>query len=203
MGRMMPRRHYHHDQDIRQLRRRSVRFHPVSGGEFPDPGLWGSLLLGEGAAMKRIIIMSGVSGSGKSTQARAAAGETGWVLSTDNVFTDSFGIYKFDPSKLSEAHGVCFRSFIDKCQNQAELILVDNCNTTTWELSPYVLGGQAYGYRVCIRTLMCAGEAEAAACAARNSHQVPVHAVIEQHRRLKKRVLPSHWQNIFSPIQGI
>ena len=160
-----------------------------------------SVSLAEEIEMKRVIVYSGVSGSGKSTHA-AKSGAT--VVSADTYFEDKFGRYHFDPRELSEAHAYCFRYFITLMEHKKdELIAVDNTATTVVEVAPYILGAEAFGYHVCIRTLMCKNEAEVYACAARNSHQVPPDAVMAQHRRLQSRRLQPWWQNTFFPIEGV
>lgn len=156
--------------------------------------------------MRKVIIMSGVSGSGKSTHAmKAFKGEFGpattiSVLSADNFFMKE-GVYNFDPSKLSLAHGECFKDFITNLRNDTDLVVVDNTNTTAVEIAPYILGAQAYGYEVEIITVMCETEDDINCAAARNSHGVPLTGVMAQHKRLCGRELMPWWKNTFIPAQ--
>lgn len=155
--------------------------------------------------MRQVKILSGVSGSGKSTTARKLwnAMEPGTyckVVSADDYFMVD-GQYKFDPTKLSDAHGKCFRDFIAALQPNAVgnydhvLVMVDNTNTTSIEVSPYILGAQAYGWEAEILTVMCETDADIKACAARNAHGVSEAAVFAQHRRLCGRELMPWWKN--------
>lgn len=152
--------------------------------------------------MRQVKILSGVSGSGKSTTARKLrnALEPGTyckVVSADDYFMVD-GEYKFDPSKLSDAHGACFRDFIhtvSKGTPEYDLVIVDNTNTTAVEISPYILGAQAYGWEVEVLTVMCETDDDVLACAARNTHNVPVGGIWGQHRRLCRRELMPWWKN--------
>lgn len=155
--------------------------------------------------MRKVIVMSGVSGSGKSTYiqdvilGRTVKGNvTSFnspasfvVVSADDYFIDSEGVYKFDPTKLSDAHGRCFLHFILGMESECELVVVDNTNTTDVEIAPYILGAQAFGYEVEIRTLripfLYAHQ--------RNTHGVSAQGVEAQFRRLQSRKLPPWWKN--------
>lgn len=147
--------------------------------------------------MRKVIILSGVSGSGKSTRAAALQQEVegSVVVSADQYFTSSTG-YFFNASKLSEAHASCFRSFVEACQQGAPLVVVDNTNTRTEEISPYYLGAQAFGYTPAIQTVQCRGLADLQRMAERNVHGVPFETVELQHRRILARRLPSHWPHV-------
>jgi len=157
--------------------------------------------------MRNVIVMSGVSGSGKSTYVKNRFVRYFEVVSADDFFETS-GKYKFDASKLSEAHGTCFRNFIEALQSETEFVIVDNTNTTCEEIAPYMLGAQAYGYEAEIITLrepgFLPGPSEGAhdgtleylaLCAARNSHGVGANSIFQQHSRLQKRTLPPWWKN--------
>lgn len=144
--------------------------------------------------MKQAIILSGVSGSGKSTYASALVKDEGYYFSADTYFMRG-GTYHFDASKLTLAHASCFRDFLDGArQGKADLLVVDNTNTTATEIAPYVLGAQAFGYEPEIVTIMC-DTRDVESAAARNKHKVPLPVVLAQHRRLKERVLPPWWKS--------
>src|SRR5690606_33271326 len=121
------------------------------------------------------IIMSGISGSGKSTWAEKLChglSSTGYnfsIVSADSYFMRD-GVYQFDPKKLSDAHGACCYDFINQLALQTPLVVVDNTNTTAVEIAPYILIAQAYHYDVEIITVMCESEDDVKAAAARNSH---------------------------------
>ena len=150
--------------------------------------------------MKEVKIMSGVSGSGKSTYARnlfsqcVEKGGWGRIVSADDYFMvadpeTKEKVYKFDITKLSLAHGECFRRFIDACQRGCDLVIVDNTCTREGELAPYVLGGEAYGYRVTIFQFNC----DPVVAHARNTHNLSLDAVMSQHNNIQRRTLPPWW----------
>lgn len=95
--------------------------------------------------MKKVIILSGISGSGKSTYGRKLLEGALWtsVCSADDYFMVG-SEYRFDASKLSLAHGQCFKKFIDLLKGGDQVVVVDNTNTSVVEIAPYVLGGQAW-----------------------------------------------------------
>jgi predicted kinase len=107
--------------------------------------------------MERVVILSGISGAGKSHYAVKLTRDTpdSTIVSADRFFYRDNGEYEFDVTKLSEAHATCFRYFIDALMIGDELVVVDNTNTTIWEISPYVLGAQAFGYDFEIVTIHC------------------------------------------------
>lgn len=127
----------------------------------------------------RITIMQGLPGSGKSTHAAKLKGAL--VISADDYFVElGGGVYKFDPSKLGEAHGLCLRRVVYAMLNHEDHIVVDNTNTTSEEVAPYMALANAYGYEARILRV----EAEPDVCAKRNTHGVPVQAILAMAARL-------------------
>lgn len=141
--------------------------------------------------MGKVIILSGVSGSGKSSFANGL-GRT-YKVSADYFFLVS-GEYRFDPAKLADAHAFCFRSFLSAMREGFETIVVDNTNTTAVEIAPYVLGAQAHDYSVQIITVAVPEDA-LEACAARNAHGVSLQGIRAQWERLQSRQLPPWWEH--------
>jgi predicted ABC-type ATPase len=168
---------------------------------------------------KQVKILSGVSGSGKSTYAKQLQAmfhvqnpTFSVVVSADDFFMVD-GEYRFNPAKLSEAHASCFRSFIEAmqevhthtyCDNSFvnlpnDLVIVDNTNTTTDEIAPYVLGALAFGYEPEIITITTANLYDLSVVAARNKHGVPSQSIMKQHERIIARELPKYWKAITVP----
>jgi predicted kinase len=94
--------------------------------------------------MKRLIIMQGHSGSGKSTFVKAFKKKNDIVLSTDDYFIDDEGHYKFDESKLQEYHMKTFQACINAMQNATRnnerdcTIWLDNTNCRIDDVKPYL-----------------------------------------------------------------
>src|SRR5574337_1008108 len=97
--------------------------------------------------MKKIIIMRGVPGSGKSTKAKRLAGETGVIFSTDDFFMRE-GQYVFDGKQIAKAHGWNQARAAVAMQQGISPIVVDNTNTVAWEAAPYVREATKNGYSV-------------------------------------------------------
>jgi len=101
----------------------------------------------------RVTILRGISGSGKTTWARAQK-ETARIISTDACFEAS-GTYTFDATKLHEYHRRTFRDFLEAVLRKEPWIIVDNTNIKLWEFMPYVAAAEAYDYTVEILTFSC------------------------------------------------
>lgn len=168
--------------------------------------------------MRQAIIMSGISGSGKSTEIdrRFPNGvvkpmlekvdlsnkdsfftNRAVVVSSDHYFMNEQGLYVFNPAHLGLAHGACLRNFMKACQELLPHVVVDNTNTTNEELAPYIAVALAYDYKVEVVTLMCANMQEAMMVGDRNTHRVPIQGITSQHERLLRRKPPFHWQPQF------
>jgi len=111
-----------------------------------------------GRAKPTVIVLRGISGSGKSTVAAALAraaetlGRTAVICSADSYFLDPVtGEYLFDPSKLPAAHAACLAFFENALSVDAThssparnsnkvappVVIVDNTNTKRWEYAKY------------------------------------------------------------------
>ena len=138
--------------------------------------------------METLIVLRGVSGSGKSTFTNMVKKSFPNLVhcSADFYFEGPTG-YKFDASKLSEAHGQCFRTAIHAMIERASMVVVDNTNMTLIELAPYVQAGKAFGYNVQIAQMIATVDD----AAARNVHGVPTAGVSRQHYKFEQT--PPFW----------
>jgi predicted kinase len=95
--------------------------------------------------MKELFLLRGVPGAGKSTLAKSLGG---MHIESDKYFMDG-DEYKFDPSKLKDAHAWC-QFIVEEEMNylKEERIVVSNTFTQEWEMQPYYDLAEKYGYRV-------------------------------------------------------
>ena len=123
---------------------------------------------------KRLVILRGLPGSGKTTYQRSHL--PGAVVASADQYFMVGEEYRFNPKFLPEAHGACCRVVIDALQAGSPLVVVDNTAISAVEIAPYVLLAQAYGYSAEIITLRC----DPAVAAARNRHQVPADVILQR-----------------------
>lgn len=152
----------------------------------------------------KVIIMSGVSGSGKSTYIKKHYPEAA-VCSADHFFMVD-GLYCFDQHKLPEAHGACLRKFIRLVCDDSDMrlsdttVVVDNTNTTVAEIAPYAAIALAYKCDMEIVTIRSALDI----AEKRNTHGVSGAAILAQARRLNARQMPPWWKStdLFVQVDG-
>jgi len=141
----------------------------------------------------RVIVMRGVPGSGKSHWAQSLTGSK-VVVSADHHFINSDGEYEFDPAKLADAHNACLRRFLEELQNQnTELLIVDNTNSTIAEMAPYMALAAAFGAPAEIVEVKC----DPTTAVARNVHGVTTATVKRIHDVMCKNtpLMPPWWQH--------
>ncbi len=103
--------------------------------------------------MLELIIVRGVSGSGKSTMIQNMIENKykgiGYVNSTDNYFQTSRG-YIFEKTKLQEAHSWNQLNAKNQMLQKMTPIFIDNTNCCFWEMKIYVEYGLEFGYEISI-----------------------------------------------------
>ena len=149
--------------------------------------------------MRRVVIMRGLPGSGKSRYVKAlleaeakTSGHTyiSTVCSADKFFDKPVDeivpatgevlkttIYDFNPTKLPEAHSACMRGFVEALKLGVGLIVVDNTNIHKWEYQNYVSVATLAGYQVEIVEFRATTIEEVKTCIRRNTHKVPANVI--------------------------
>jgi predicted kinase len=96
--------------------------------------------------MKKIILLRGLPGSGKSSLAKLMSNALTGFVESDMYFIQN-GEYKFDASKLRQAHAWC-QNQVEKWMGPHGLddIIVSNTFTQEWEMQPYFELAEKYGY---------------------------------------------------------
>ena len=142
--------------------------------------------------MASVIVMRGISGSGKSTYAAKLQQSikplyTVTVVSMDHYFMQGED-YLFDGTKLPQAAAYCYKQYLVALASAGpnDLIIVDNTNTTAVEIAPYILAAAAFDTPWCFVTLPVQEDL------LRNTHGVPMKSVVAQIQRYNQP-LPNFW----------
>lgn len=93
---------------------------------------------------KELFLLRGLPGSGKSTLAKSLEGKH---FEADMYFVRD-GEYKFDVTKLKEAHEWCRSSIGGLMINEEPKLVVSNTFTQEWEMEAYYKLAETHGYRV-------------------------------------------------------
>ena len=94
---------------------------------------------------KILYIVRGIPGSGKSTFAKTLGGNH---YEADMFFIGEDGKYKFDPSKIRDAHKFCQDMVKSEMILEYPKIVMSNTSTQEWEMEPYFELAKEYGYTV-------------------------------------------------------
>jgi predicted kinase len=148
--------------------------------------------------MNEVIVLSGLPGSGKSYYTKKL--ENFKSFSADDFFINEEGVYKFDHTKIGEAHAECFRKYVEYLQSEDEYarqyglngvpVVVDNTNLTAAEIAPYVAAANAYGWPVRIVNISCPPDV----AFKRQTHNVPLAAYMHMFANFRDRKLPPYWK---------
>jgi len=124
--------------------------------------------------MNNLILVRGVSGSGKSTIAPMF--ENAVLVSTDDFFLDEYGEYIFDANSLVINHQFCQLAVRMMMQDDEKLIVVHNTFTADWEMDAYFDLAREHGYAV--HTIIVENRH-----GSKNVHDVPQDVVKAQKER--------------------
>ncbi len=111
--------------------------------------------------MSKLVLIRGLPGSGKSTEAKTLDGFK--HFEADMFFIDENGEYKYDASKIKDAHNWCKLETYKAVKNKQDVV-VSNTFTTNREIEPYFDIADMFGITPVI--VECKGKWE-------NVHNVP------------------------------
>ena len=130
---------------------------------------------------KNLILVRGISGSGKSTFAEEFLYPISLLISTDDFFMNN-GNYEFNAELLAENHGKCLQSVESEMQcPQQDIcpnIVVHNTFTQAWEIEPYKVLADKYGYN--FYTIIVENRH-----GSDSVHDVPEHILLRQRERFE------------------
>ncbi len=93
---------------------------------------------------KELFLLRGLPGAGKSTLAKSLGG----IHFEADMYFVRDGEYKFDVTKLKEAHEWCRSSVGGLMINEEPRLVVSNTFTQEWEMEAYYKLAETHGYRV-------------------------------------------------------
>jgi predicted kinase len=137
--------------------------------------------------MPSLQILRGLPGAGKSTY--AASLPSAVICSADSYFLQADGTYVYDKTKIQLAHDACFKKALKAFEAHAPLVIIDNMNIESWEISPYVMLARAFEYEVEILNFHCDVELSHN----RNIHGVPLPDIRRNAQKLKSAKFPKSW----------
>ncbi len=157
---------------------------------------------------RRLVVMRGIPGSGKSHAARrfiegfraVHPNASAEVISADDYFTRTDGTYAYDPTKIGLAHADCFRRVLQALARGVDMIVVDNTNTTGVEIAPYMLAAAAAER---VASILTVHVTDPAGAAARCTHGVPLEVVAAMHATMASEKLPPWWNHEIMLAKGV
>nr|XP_030141274.3 NEDD4-binding protein 2-like 1 [Taeniopygia guttata] len=137
----------------------------------------GGLSLGPprgGGGGRRLVLLRGLPGAGKSTLARQLKRDhpSAVVLSTDDFFVEN-GVYIFEPDFLEDAHKWNQKRARKAMKNGKSPVIIDNTNIHAWEMKPYVMMAHENRYEVTFQEPDTPWKFNVQELTRRNTHHVP------------------------------
>lgn len=147
---------------------------------------------------RTLIIMRGVSGSGKSYLAKHIVDYTigpspqnysRHIFSADDYFMRA-GVYQYNRDSLHEAHAMNQRNVCKATNNGLSPILVDNTNTELWEMEPFIRDGVRNGYTIEFVEPNTPWSRNASELERKNTHGVPRENIRRMLDRYDRGITP-------------
>ena len=150
---------------------------------------------------KVLYIIRGISGSGKSTQAKKIkAKEGGVIYSTDEFFYDQEGNYNWTQEDLIPNHQKNIKRAYRAMQQGLSPVIIDNTNLKySPDAEPYVKIARKFGYEIKVVEPNTPWAFNAKELAKRNSHGTPEDVI---QKMISDYESPETFTRQISPIQN-
>ena len=126
---------------------------------------------------KKLIILRGLPGSGKSVIARKLVGN-GIIHSTDDYLIKN-GKYEFDHDNIAKFHYFNLMDSIRSMKKGISPLIIDNTNIMAFHCINYVEQGKMYGYEIEVVEADTPWAFDVEELVKRNSHNVPKETIID------------------------
>lgn len=137
---------------------------------------------------RRVYILRGISGSGKSTHARVLAAQeherAGRIVKIEQVNTDGL-----DPAADAHAHAYCMRKFEAAISEDTEVVICDHTNITPEEFEAFATLAQEHLYTVHVVTVY----RDPVVCYEKRRRDVSPQVLFDQYLRLLATEVPQRW----------
>jgi predicted kinase len=134
---------------------------------------------------KILSLIRGLSGCGKTTFSRELVDSNSGdatMYAADDYFVGKDGVYRFDPSKLGEAHAHCQEMTKRGMTSDESFIIIHNTFTMRWEMEDYLKLAEEHDYKVMVHDLFDGGCTDQE-LAERNEHGVPLEGIARMRAR--------------------
>lgn len=154
-----------------------------------------------------VFLMRGLSGSGKSTLVNAITEtydcQNPIVCSADHYFIDKFGIYRFDQSRLKDAHESSQSLMKMSCNEGKKMIIIDNTNIQAWEMRAYFsnVSKAPFTYRLVIVEPQTPWKLDPEQLSIRNTHSVSQEVLSKRVTQFQEAV-PLYFAWFLSPADS-
>ncbi|KAF7989881.1 hypothetical protein HCN44_008555 [Aphidius gifuensis] len=128
---------------------------------------------------KVLILVRGLPGSGKTTLSKSIIESTiggdssKYIYSADDYFITTNGTWKYDSSKIADAHATTQKKVLDALKHDITPIIIDNTNLQAWEMRPYATMAVQRGYIIEIIDIDTPWSQNVNELSRKNNHNVP------------------------------
>lgn len=130
---------------------------------------------------KKIILLRGLAGSGKSTYAQKLKEKGALIFSNDELLTAE-GVYKWDEELAVLAHYTNQKMVCQAMREGKEFIVIDNTNIHLYNMTPYIRLAHYYKYEYELFEMDTPWALDIEELEKKNTHNVPL-SILDEMRK--------------------